>query len=205
VPELGSEFLAAPVGRTAVEGNGCDDVQNVISYFRDFARLDMQRMGAGLSISELERWSALRVMLDRELARRKVSRGDDRRASPRVNVRLVCSYASSEQLREAVISNLSTGGCFILTRTPLPIGSTLDLRIRIEECGLDVEVQGEVVSQNICPERGTDAQGMGIRFSQLSRDAIEELSAFYAQQAGRELAAARQVAPEPSAVHSPDR
>jgi hypothetical protein len=180
-------------------------VQNVISYFREFARLDMQRMGKGLSISELERWSVLRAVLERELARRKVSRGDERRSSPRVEVRLICSYASPEQVRGAVITDLNTCGCFVRTKTPLPIGSTLDLRIRIEASGFDIEVQGAVVSQNICSERGTGAQGMGVRFAHVRPEVIEELSALYAQEAGRELAAVQRAAPKPTRGYPPGR
>jgi len=166
-------------------------MQNVALYFREFARLDMQRMGEGLSISELERWSVLQAALERELAKRKTSRQDERRRSRRVNVRLICSYASSQQLRGAVITNLNTGGVFVQTKTPLPIGATLDLRIRIEESGFEIEVQGVVVSQNICPDRGTEAQGMGVRFSHVSPEMIDELSALYALEASRELAGAR--------------
>lgn len=172
-------------------------MQNVASYFREFARLDMQRMGEGLSISELERWSFLKTTLDRELKRRKTSRGHERRSSRRVNVRLICSFASCEQLRSAVITNLNTGGVFIETKTPLPVGATLDLRIRIEESGDEVEVQGVVVSQNVCPDRST-AIGMGVRFSQMSPAMIEELSALYAQEVTREVATARPDADAPS-------
>jgi len=162
-------------------------VQDIASHFREFARLDMQRMGEGLSISELERWSALRTALDRELAQQKFARGDERRTTPRVNVRLICSYASSEQMRSAVVTNLNTGGVFVETKTPLPIGAILDLRIRVEESDFELEVQGVVVSQNICPKRGTLAQGMGVRFSHVSSQMIEELSALYAQEASREM------------------
>lgn len=163
---------------------------NVALYFREFARLDMQRVGEGLSVLELERWSILKHTLDRELRRRKAQPSDERRSSRRVAVRLNCSYASSDHLRNAVITNVNTGGVFVETKTPLPIGSSLELRIRIEESGAEIEAQGVVVTQNIGPELRSATQGMGVRFTEVKRDFIEEFSALYAHEVSREVAVA---------------
>lgn len=160
-------------------------MRNVASLFRDYARLDLKRIGSGLNVREFERWSRLKGVLDHRLRVPPGAPGQEQRSSPRVPTRLRCSYGSCQELRAAGITNLATGGVFIQTTTPAEVGTRIDLRIRIEESGADLEVEAVVVSTDFSPAE-PGKRGMGVRFTQLTADMIEELSQLYAREAERE-------------------
>jgi uncharacterized protein (TIGR02266 family) len=154
----------------------------IVPTFREFARLDMKRRSDGLSVSELERWARLRRLLDRKLPGAK---RPERRSAVRVPTRLICSYATDDELRRAAVTNLASGGMFICTSSPLAIGTALALSIRIEKTAAEIEVEGVVVSNNVGPGLDPGAAGMGVRFSKMSPEVIDALSDLYANEAER--------------------
>jgi len=159
-------------------------MHDVATLFREYARLDLKRLDRGLCVRELERWSVLRERLDHEF---KGAAADRRRSSKRVQTRLTCSYATRHDLGEAVITNLATGGVFIRTSRPLPVGETLVLRICLEDTGSEIEVEGVVVSNNIGPRLEPGTKGMGVRFSRVASDVLEQIGALYAQELQRDV------------------
>jgi uncharacterized protein (TIGR02266 family) len=161
-------------------------MRDIGSVFREYARLDLRRMDQGLSVPELERWGLLKGILDHKLRGSEKRRQLDRRSSKRIATRLRCSYASCEELRRASITQLATGGVFIATTSPLPIGTKLTLRIRIEDTDAEIEVDGVVVSTNLSPDIDTGRKGMGIRFSMVSQKSLEAIAELYATEAQRE-------------------
>jgi len=162
-------------------------MSDVASLFREYAHLDLKRMDGGLSIPELERWSTLKQRLDRVFKGMNRSGPDPRRSSRRVTTHLNCSFASTHEFDEAVITDLATGGVFVRTTSPLPVGAKLQLRIRLEDTGAEIEVEGVVVSNNIGPHFETHALGMGVRFAHVSVDVLEQISALYAGELQREV------------------
>jgi uncharacterized protein (TIGR02266 family) len=97
----------------------------------------------------------------------------DRRGSVRVPARLRVGFDSYGEIRESLMTNLSRGGLFIATPDPLPLGASLQLRIRIEETGEILDLGGEVASLNSGPGLTTEELGMGIKFIRQS-DAQEK-------------------------------
>ena len=174
---------------------------NVTALFREYARLDLMRAGDGISIPQFERWSRLKDVLEHRFRGPHAQRRPERRSSPRIPTRLHCTYASCDELRKASIRDLATGGVFIQTVSPAPIGTPLELRIHIEESGAEIEVQGSVVSTNYCPEQ-PGARGMGVRFEMVTREAIEAISDLFAREAARE--ARRQATPETERSEAPE-
>ena len=175
-------------------------MRNIAAVFRDYARLDLKRIGAGLSVPEFEHWNRLKTTLDHELRSRDRAARDDRRSSPRIATRLRCSYADCDELRRASVTNLATGGVFISTTAPAPLGTRLQLRIQIEESGAEIEVPGVVVSTNFAPGQPRQ-RGMGVRFDTVTPEMIEEISRLYAREAERE---AREACPEAAAAEPGD-
>jgi len=161
-------------------------MRDIGSVFRDYARLDLQRMDRGLTVPELERWASLKKILDGKLRGSEKQRDLERRSSKRIATRLRCAYASCAELRQASITQLATGGVFIATKSPLPVGTKLELRIHIADSDTRIEVGGAVVSNNIAPDTGVGEMGMGIRFSRVSQEAIEKIAQLYATEAERE-------------------
>ncbi len=159
-------------------------MRDVVTLFRQYARLDLKRHDRGLSVRELETWSLLKERLDKILGGPSGVH-ERRRSSIRVPTRLNCSYASRHEFGEAVISNLATGGVFIRTRRPLPVGAPVRLRIRLEDAKQEIDVEGVVVSNNVGP-RFENTEGMGIRFARVANDVLEQISALYATELEQE-------------------
>lgn len=159
-------------------------MQNVAGAFLDFFRLERKRGGAGLTVQELERWSALKRKLDGHM--RQQAGPNPARASVRVPTRLHCAFACQSEFDAAVITNLSAGGVFISTKTPLPIGEKLRLKVHIASAGASIDVEGIVVSNNV--GRGLDpgVVGMGVRFSGAGGDTIEQIHDLYERELARE-------------------
>lgn len=91
----------------------------------------------------------------------KDTRIDDRR---RVPIFLEVEYRTAGSFLLAYSINLSTGGMFLETDQPLPVGSPLALRFTVP--GSDpIEVQGQVAWVRKRPDSAGPA-GMGIRFDE---------------------------------------
>ncbi len=159
-------------------------MQNVAGAFLDFFRLERRRVGTGLTVRELERWSALKRRLD---AHMKAQAGPNpARASLRVPTRLQCAFASKSEFDAAVITNLSAGGVFIATTSPLPIGDKL--RLKIEAAGARIDVEGVVVSNNVGRGMDPGVAGMGVRFVGSGSGTVEEIHDLYERELAREAA-----------------
>lgn len=140
-------------------------MDELLSVFREYGRLERQREDEGLSVGQLERWAHLKRVLashfepgSREFA--------DKQASLRVPCVLRVSFESYGEQGECLMRNISRGGMFVSTSNPLPIGTPLTLRISIEGSGQAHELPGEVASEPDAVRTSAD-QGMGIRFRNL--------------------------------------
>ena len=77
-----------------------------------------------------------------------------------VSLNIILEWASGK--REARISDISLGGCFIDCLTPINIGETISFKIKIAE-GEWVELHGEITY-------AFPGVGFGIRFTSLSEN-----------------------------------
>jgi uncharacterized protein (TIGR02266 family) len=163
-------------------------MNDVTTMFREYARLDLMRLDQGLTLVEHERWSALKRTLDERFGRTpRPPGGGDQRSAQRVETRLNCAYSAGEDRREAVVSNLSTGGVFIRTAWPLPVDTALCLDIQLEETGEEIVVHGVVVSINMDARLDTAVRGMGVRFVRVDQRVLEQLSALYSNELSRDI------------------
>lgn len=83
------------------------------------------------------------------------------RKSPRIDVRLRCWCEGENVTFYARVGNLSEGGLFLRTSTPLPVGVRTALRFEMKD-GVSVRAGAQVVWA-----RGTQGEqppGMGLRF-----------------------------------------
>jgi uncharacterized protein (TIGR02266 family) len=72
-------------------------------------------------------------------------------------------FDSFDQFIQEYVTNISRTGIFIKTKTPLPVGTTVNLRFTVIMDGIEtVEGEGEVVRVD------TEPPGMGIVFRKLS-------------------------------------
>jgi PilZ domain len=95
---------------------------------------------------------------------------DNRRQSPRIKVKVPFELyidGSTSPIRGAT-ADLSLTGCYIETIFPFPLGTDLELRLRLDDTLL---VLGKVVT--------CDPQvGNGIQFTRMLPEDIDELRAF---------------------------
>ena len=149
--------------------------------FVQYTRLERKRTREGLSVAELERWSALKRKLSQRFSPGLNSDQPDRRETVRVPTSLHCNFESIGSFGNAYITNLSSGGVFISTVSPLPIGSKLKLRIQIVDTGAEIEIPGVVVSNNVGSGFSTENRGMGVRFSELAPMVMEQIHRLYSK------------------------
>jgi len=159
---------------------GLSEAQDIAGQFREYMHLERKQAADGLSVAELQRWSSLKAVLTSHfppgLSREK--------ASPRNSVRLNVSFGTAGEISSSLLTNVSRGGIFVATASPLPIGTRLQLRLRIEDPAYEIEIEGEVVSHDLGAELAAQP-GMGIRFVGLSEDQRKAVDELYQRAAQR--------------------
>jgi uncharacterized protein (TIGR02266 family) len=153
--------------------------EQIAARFRQFLYLDRKRAAEGLAPGELRRWLKLKRILNQEFVPGTSLERADRRESVRVPARLRVSFRDLGALRSCLMTNLSRGGVFVETDSPLEIGTRLELRIHVEDSGEQIEVPVEVVSMNARPDVARPQRGMGLRFLELKPDVQAQVAALY--------------------------
>ena len=95
--------------------------------------------------------------------------GIERREHPRILVRAMVDYESQDTFLYDYSQNLSEGGLFINTESPLAVGEVLDLKFSLPDIEKVFQVKGEV-KWVIEEKKGPLMKGMGIAFKDLSDD-----------------------------------
>jgi molecular chaperone DnaK len=97
-----------------------------------------------------------------------------------VGLRVKLSYGSVDEFVERFATNISRGGVFIRTRDPKPVGTQVDLELRLSQGDLVVRARGVVrwIAEEDRAARPPAAPGMGIEFLALdeaSRQVVERI------------------------------
>jgi len=156
-----------------------DAVTIVAGPLRDFMALDQRRRADGLSPADMARWSQLKDTLHRHFEPDVEEQHAQSRDSVRVPLVLNVSFESRGEVRECLMTNLSAGGLFVATESPLPIGTPFNVRIRVERTGEEIEFPGEVVSVDVSANLAEEERGMGIRFVNLDEAQREQVAELY--------------------------
>jgi uncharacterized protein (TIGR02266 family) len=173
------------VGRTSVRGgrgsrSGVGMVRNMAGLFREYMALEHRRESDdGMSVADYQRWMDLKRTLNRHFQPELTKRNADRRDSIRVPVKLRLSFSSLGAIRQCLMTNVSRGGVFVSTATPLPLGTKIRLWIQVGDSGEEIEVEGEVASHNAGPGLLSDETGMGVRFVHLSEEQAKAVDNLY--------------------------
>lgn len=95
----------------------------------------------------------------------------DKRQFPRMPVSFRVSYPSRGALQRDLITDLSSGGVFVRTSKPLPIGTEISLEVAIAAEDPPILVNGRV----IWLRETNGPEGMGIQFTGLMGPVLAEL------------------------------
>ncbi len=162
-------------------------MKDTLSIFRAYMQLERRR-AEGLSPEELERWVELGQRLDRAFGGRRAQDGSQRRATPRVPTLLNVCFEDYQDIGSVLMTNISRGGIFVPTDRPIPIGTEVKLRIRIEEPATEIVLLGEISSHNVGPKLDAARRGMGIRFKNLSEREQKLVDDLYEREVSKHLA-----------------
>lgn len=154
-------------------------MQDIGSRFREFAQLDKKRARDGLSPEELQRWTALKRLLEKKFSPGLGGNNAGRRASVRVPTRLAVHFGNVGELQQSLMTNVSRGGVFITTDHLLEMGSRFELRLGIGKRGKELVIPVEVVSHNVGPRLEKRQRGMGLRFLDLDPETKREVDELY--------------------------
>lgn len=102
--------------------------------------------------------------------------GIEKRVMPRVDTNLNIAYTSSGASRYSYMLNLSGGGIFIKTDTPLPIDAELTMSFRLPGDPDMLQVRGRVVWTK--PETRAFPAGMGVQFLDPPPECARKIQSF---------------------------
>ena len=148
---------------------------------RAYLALDKRRRADGLSPIDMARWAQFKGALNRHFQPDLNEQHARSRESVRVPLDLNVNFESRGEIRKCLMKNLSAGGIFVATESPLPLGTPFNVRIRIERTGEEIELPGEVVSVGASANLSEEKHGMGIRFIHLSEAQCEKITEFSEQ------------------------
>ncbi len=151
-------------------------IGRLLPLFREYMQLEKKRVGHGVTPLEFQRWLDVKKTLGKHF---QGGPHRERRTSDRVEARIRVEFKSEELFRNAAIRDLSRGGVFIATPFAAEVGTELVLRIHIQSSGVDLEVPGAVVSNNVSDGYSTGVLGMGVRFGNLTEEQRSALDAVY--------------------------
>jgi len=149
---------------------------NIIELAQEFRRLDRMKKELGqLNPKDEERHAYLRKFLAKALHGEDLP--SERRVDLRVPINMRVRYRSEDVFANNYIKNLSSGGVFICTKSPLPLDTRVNLQLVFEDKDIKVDVEGKVVWENAGSEMPTLKQGettkpgMGVKFTKISNEA----------------------------------
>lgn len=105
---------------------------------------------------------------------------DERRKCARAHKTFKIVYRSPISFVNHYLSDISAGGLFIKTGTPLDVGETFDLKLFLPNGGKELLVACEVVwvhAEEDGTTNGNHPPGMGVRFLDLSPEGEEKIKA----------------------------
>jgi uncharacterized protein (TIGR02266 family) len=104
----------------------------------------------------------------------------NKRTSARCSTRVFGIFGHDLDLdkTEMMMLNLSLGGAFIKTETPVPSGQPVMLRIFLDPAGQPLSFAGEVVWSR--STGGDKEAGMGVKFTQMTPGELAQFKEFLA-------------------------
>ncbi len=104
--------------------------------------------------------------------------GQTQRKSNRLHHEILVAYRTMEGFVTDWAVNISKGGLFVNTRTPLPVGSQVRLIISLPNAAFPYDLTGKVSWVNEFDNQSNVAPGMGIEFVDIGEDQKAKIADF---------------------------
>jgi len=101
---------------------------------------------------------------------------ENARDTERASVHMEVSYKESGSFIKSYILNVSGGGLFIKTATPLPLDSKVTLSLTLPDDPEIMKLEGIVVWTNPKGGKNSFPRGMGIKFLNLKKEYEKKIS-----------------------------
>ncbi len=102
----------------------------------------------------------------------------DQRQTPRVETNIEILFKEKGSFIKSYMLNVSHGGLFIKTGTPLPIDSFVNMKVTLPDTDTPLDILGRVVWINARAGDNSFPQGMGIQFYKLDSEHREIIDGF---------------------------
>jgi uncharacterized protein (TIGR02266 family) len=143
----------------------------LIQTIAKFKKLDDKRTNEGLSDDEREEWFALKDVIEQEVFPDSAPPPSSRRDSLRVPTSMDVTFEDAQGFERAYLRNISEGGVYLETKSPLPMGTRFDLASTIADSGEAVKLRVEVVWVNSNPSPSSGLKpGVGVAWLDLPAD-----------------------------------
>jgi uncharacterized protein (TIGR02266 family) len=109
----------------------------------------------------------------------------DGRRARRLHHDLVVTYRSVGRFLSDWVTDISRGGLFINSRSPLPVGTVVKLIIQLPGAAFPFDLVGRVQRTVPWGNELDLAPGMGIEFTDVDRDKRDRIDAFVEELRGR--------------------
>lgn len=96
-------------------------------------------------------------------------------------VELHVSVHSEHNLYAGLAENLSAGGLFIATHRLQPVGSKIEVNLRMHDGEEEFQIAGEVRWVRLFNVHSDTSPGLGVRFTELPPGAAEAIGRFLGQ------------------------
>jgi len=105
---------------------------------------------------------------------------DERRAHPRVQLRIDVNYGNVGLFHTNTILNISQGGLFIQTDSPLDLGTEIELTFTLPGASQEIQATGLVVWRHApTPSKiSSHTPGMGIKLKRIAAQDLAQIRTF---------------------------
>lgn len=103
---------------------------------------------------------------------------EERRANPRATTKIEITFKESGAFFKAYMLNVSRGGLFIKTDSPLVLETSVLLLLKLPSENETLEIDGRVVWVNPKSRKNSFPKGMGIQFVNMKPEDEEKIKNF---------------------------
>jgi uncharacterized protein (TIGR02266 family) len=107
--------------------------------------------------------------------------GHNKRRAARLNHQIPVAYRSVGSFLSDWATNISHGGLFINTRSPLPVGTEVKVLVQIPGAAFPCELAGRVTRVTEFDNKANMVPGMGVEFTHVDDARRKQIEAFVAR------------------------
>jgi type IV pilus assembly protein PilZ len=107
--------------------------------------------------------------------------GHNKRRALRLHHQIPVAYRSVGSFLSDWATNISQGGLFINTRSPLPVGTEVKVLVQIPGAAFPCELAGRVTRVTEYDNRANMVPGMGVEFTDVAEPQRQQIEEFVAR------------------------